>query len=289
MRLGSALLAALLLATGVASGQPSPGSDDAARAPRDLIADGLYLESGMGDYAGAAAVYSSVADRDDVPEHLRSEALLRLGLARERLGDVAAAEADYARLLSELPTSRWAEDARSRVQSIEEDRKRVRTLPVAYDFTADTGGLFHSRTRSHKGSLEHEVLDDEAGRHEVAAWRTYVAAREDDLTQVGFDEGVHVRGRLELTLRAVAFPAHLVFFLVDADGRRFGTATQVVRPEDGWRRLRFAPGDFRDRASGTEEAYHAEGITNLWIQDVTGYSSTDRGENVIWIDELILE
>lgn len=264
-------------------------AEEPVPSPRDVLADGLYLESGMGDYAGASKRYESILAREDVPDHLRAEALVRVGLARERLGEVEAAESAYRLLLKDLSSSRWAEDARSRIQSIEEDRKRVRALPVAYTFTTDTGGLFHARTRSHKGSLSHEVLDDETGRHEVASWRTYVVAREDDLTQVGFGDDVVVHGRLTLTLRAVSFPAHLVFFLVDADGRRFGTATQVVRPEEGWRTLRFAASDFRDRASGGEEGYIGKPITNLWIQDVTGYSSTDRGENIIWLDELRLE
>lgn len=257
--------------------------------PRDLIADGLYLETGMGDYAGAADLYQQVAADADAPEHLRAEATLRLGLAREALGQEAEAEAAYRELVDRAPTSRWVEDARSRLQGFEEDRKRVRALPVRYTFDADTGGLFHARTRSHKGSLEHEVLEDSAGRHAVASWRTYVVAREDDLTQVGFAPDVEVEGRLSLRLRAVSFPAHLIFFLVDADGRRFGTTTQVVRPEDGWRLLSFGPSDFRDRSGGAETRYQSEAITNLWIQDVTGYSSTDRGENIIWIDDLSLE
>ena len=256
--------------------------------PRDIIADGLYLESGMGDYAAAAARYRELTQRDGVAEHLLAEAWFRLGRAEERLGKIADAELAYQHILGEMGVSRWAEDARSRLQSIEEDRKRVRGLPVRYLFTEDTGGLFHARTHSHKGSLSHEVLEDHVGRHEVASWRTYVAAREDDLAQVGFAADVTVRGDLAVVVRAVNFPAHLVFFLVDAEGRRFGTATQVVRPEDGWKRLEFEPGDFRDRASGSEDPYAAEPITNLWIQDVTGYASTDRGENILWLDELDL-
>ncbi len=274
------LLASLLLA-GPAHAQSRP--DDTAR---DIIADGLYLESGMGDFRAAAARYRELTLRDDVPEHVLAEAWFRLGRAEERLGNVGPAELAYKHILEEMSVSRWAEDARSRLQSIEEDRKRVRVLPVQFEFTEDTGGLFHARTHSHKGTLGHEVLVDDEGPHGVAVWRTYVAAREDDLTQVGFAAGVTVKGELTLLLRAVNFPAHFVFFLVNDEGRRYGTATQVVRPEDGWKRLSFSADDFRDRASGSEDPYAPEPITNLWIQDVTGYASTDRGENIIWIDEL---
>ena len=282
MRIAVALLLTGLLAT-AAHAQSRDGEQ-----PRDLIADGLYLESGMGDYAGAAARYRELTERTDVADHLLAEAWFRLGRAEERLGNVEPAEVAYQHILDSMAASRWAEDARSRLQSIEEDRKRVRGLPVKFQFTDDTGGLFHARTHSHKGTLAHEVLEDHEGSHRVASWRTYVAAREDDLTQVGFAPGVVVRGDLALELRAVNFPAHLVFFLVDEEGRRFGTATQVVRPEDGWKRLEFSARDFRDRASGSEDPYSPEAITNLWIQDVTGYASTDRGENIIWIDELDL-
>jgi len=275
------------LLVGLLLGTPALAADGEPPA-REVIADGLYLESGMGDHEGAARQYESVLARADVPEHLRAEAYLRLGLARERLEEVGKAEEAYAALIAELPGSRWAEDARSRLQSLQEDRMRVRSLPLLFTFDASTDGLFHARTRAHKGALNHEVLQDESGEHAVASWRTYVVAREDDLTQVGFGDGVFVRGDLTIKLRAVAFPAHLVFFLVDAEGRRFGTATQVVRPEEGWRTLTFTAADFRNRASGAEAGYTAEPITNLWVQDVTGYASTDRGENVIWIDELAL-
>jgi len=281
-RLAALLFASLLAVSAHAQSRPGDSA-------RDVIADGLYLESGMGDFAAAAERYRELTERTDVPEHVLAEAWFRLGRAEERLGNVQPAEAAYQHILEEMAVSRWAEDARSRLQSIEEDRKRVRGLPVRYAFTEDTGGLFHARTHSHKGTLEHEVLEDNDGRHEVAVWRTYVAAREDDLTQVGFAAGVTVKGELTLLLRAVNFPAHYVFFLVNAEGRRFGTATQVVRPEDGWKRLSFSADDFRDRASGSEDPYAPEPITNLWIQDVTGYASTDRGENIIWIDELGLQ
>ena len=119
------------------------GSNDEAlqqTEARRLIAEALYQESGVGDYNAALAIYEEVVARgDELPSSLGAEAWMRMGLAQEVLGQTARAEDTYARLLESYSQSSWAADARSRLRSLEEDRKVVRKLPVFYSFDKDLG------------------------------------------------------------------------------------------------------------------------------------------------------
>lgn len=255
---------------------------------RARMADAVYLESGTGDLRGALRAYSQLSLTQGVPADIAAEATLRLGLAREALGEAGEAEEAYRDLLERFPSTLWATEARSRLQSLEEERKVVRSLPIRFDFDSDVAGLFHAPSRSTKGRLTHEQVDREGGLEGVVAWETYVIGGEDDLIVVGFDPSLRVQGDVELSVHARSFPVHLSFFLIDQAGTRYGTTTRVVRPEQGWKHLVVSASDFSDRSAGaTGGGYepHA-GITYLMIQDATGYSSTDRGENVILIDNL---
>ena len=255
---------------------------------RAEMADALYLESGMGDLRAALRAYSKLSVTEGVPREIAAEATLRMGLAREALDEPQDAEAAYRDLLERFPATIWAADARARLQSLEEARKTVHELPVRYTFDAGVGGLFHAPSRSTKGRLSHEQVDREGELEGVVAWETYVIGGEDDLIVVGFDPALTVHGDVELSVHARSFPVHLSFFLVDKAGTRYGTTTRVVRPEQGWKHLVVNADDFSDRSAGASGGAYAarDGISYLMIQDATGYSSTDRGENLILIDNL---
>jgi len=272
------IAAALLLASSAVAAEPIDG--------RGRIAEALYLESGMGDYRGATALYQGVVQAGEaVDAPLRAEACFRMGLAYERLGEADAAEAAYEKLLASFGTTSWAEDGRFRLRSLDEDRKQVTALPVGFDFSDGLDGLYHARNRVHKGRLVHEQADGGG----VVAWRTHVVSGEDDIVVVGFGPGLAVRGELELRVQARTFPTHLAFFWVDTNGRRYGTSTVVVRPEEGWRELSLTARDFQDRGSAAGAGFDPQhGVAFLMVQDVTGYSSTDRGDNVVLLDDLTI-
>lgn len=282
------LLALLLPAVALAQAPPDRAAKVEARAQ---MAEALYLESGLGDYEAARDVYKSLVDRSaELDEGTAAEACMRLGLAHERLEDVAEAEAAYEEVLRKYPNTGWSTDASQRLRSLDEDRKQVQQLPVAWDFEQDLGGLFHARNRAQKGRLTWELSSDGPHAPGIAVWQTYVTGGEDDLAVVGFDEALTVQGQVSLQIRTRNFPAHLVFFLVDTEGGRYSSATTVVRPEQGWRTVALGPSDFVDRSRGPQErVFQAQtGITYLMVQDVTGYSSTDRGENVLQLDDLAI-
>lgn len=288
-----AMLALVLLATpAAAEGPPTAEPPLSPLEARGLVAEALLLESGAGDYRRACDTYRALLARSDgLPDILVSEALLRLGLAHETLAggpealvleEADRAESAFQELLERFPTTRWADDARYRLRSLEEHRKIVPALPTRFSFDADVGGLFHARSRRHKGRLGQETNDGEG----VAAWRSYVIGGEDDLLMVRFAQKESRPLSVRVRVSARNFPAHLTFFLVDVDGVNHATQVRNVRPEDGWVTLSFKPEDFSSLGADRSTKVGARPIRYLMIQDVTGHSSTDRGENIVLFDDL---
>ena len=282
-----ACLALLLLLLGSATARADEASPEIHA--RALMADALFLESGMGDFRGALRLYREIVETTaSTPTGLIAEAWLRMGLAHEALGEVEQAESAYQSLLAAHATVAWASDARSRLQSLDEDRRMVRSLPVAFAFDEDVGGLFHARSRPNKGRIDHETVEVGGQQEGLVSWRTYVTSGEDDLLVLGFDRGLLVHGDIGVRVRAVQFPVHLSFILVDREGTRFVSLTFIVRPEEGWQQLALEALDFQDRSEGSGGASYRPrtGLGFLMIQDVTGHNSTDRGENLILLDDL---
>ncbi|MCK6526339.1 hypothetical protein L6R50_01840 [Myxococcota bacterium] len=266
-----------------------PGDDLRAR---ELLGDGLYLESGMGDYRGAVERYRQAAALSDVDPGTRGEVLFRLGHALERLGERAEAGAAFQGVL-DLPTgrSRWSEPARVRLTRIRESEGAVRDLPAALDFERDGGGWQHSSHYAAKGTVQ-RVEDAAIARtgSGVLEWRTTVVAREDDLIYLPLDTEPQAPRRVSFAVRTTAFTARLFLFAVLADGSRYSSPGFVVSPADGWihRDLHLAS-DFRPIAgqvSGTP--LDPSRIKFLMLQDATGYFSTDRGENRILLDDFLV-
>jgi len=291
-RLGVGLALLLVAAPAVADDPPTADPPLTALEARGLVAEALLLESGAGDYRGACDKFRELLSRSDgLPDILVSEALLRLGLAHEALAggpenlvleQADRAEAAFQELLDRFPTTRWADDARHRLRSLEEHRKIVPELPTKFRFDEDVGGLYHARSRRHKGRLEHETADGEG----VAAWRSYVIGGEDDLLMVRFAQKKPRPLSVKVRVSARNFPAHLTFFLVDVDGVNHATKARNIRPEEGWVQLTFTPSDFSSLSVDRSAKLGDRPIRYLMIQDVTGHSSTDRGENVVLFDDL---
>ncbi|MEE2829294.1 MAG: hypothetical protein VX498_08910 [Myxococcota bacterium] len=282
-----AVLAGLLLSAGSAPLQADEGLSRLEA--HKLIADALYLESGMGEYERAAAIYSEVLKNSGAlgPE-VQAEAAHRRAMAFEALGRAEEAERAYLLLLDRFDSTSWSVEARSRLQALQQARKTVRSLPIDYDFEAGLAGLFHSPTRSTKGRLEQQSAPAGSAGGGVAVWRTRVVASEDDLLLLAFDGRLKVRGEVSLRVRSERFPAHLSFVLEDEAGQRFASKSLRVRPQDGWTELTIRAPQFR--SAGEEErrgAYRArDGMAYLIIRDLTGFSSTDRGENRLLLDDL---
>jgi len=264
-----------------------PSADDQART---LIGEGLYLESGMGEYREATDRYRQAAALPGVGPAVRAEVLFHLGEARERLGDLrAAADAYRGAAESRVPRSPWVEPARARLGRLLEAEASIRLLPALLDFERDLGGWQHSSHYAGKGTVQlaADPRPDRDGA-KVLEWRTSVASREDDLIYLPLSPGDAVLRDVRFQIRTTAFPARLFLFVVHADGSRFSSPGFVVSPDSGWTWQSFqVPGDFRPIA-GPARGPDPGRVKFLMLQDATGYFSTDRGENRILLDDFTL-
>jgi hypothetical protein len=97
-------------------------------------------------------------------------------------------------------------------------------------------------------------------------------------------------GHVELWLRTVDFPAHLILLMVEEEGTRFASGRYVVEPGDGWIRIRSELDDFY-LVPGEDVTRHPDPrrIEFLILQDATSTYSTDRGMNRILIDDVTVE
>ncbi len=275
-----ATLPALLLALITAA--PALGAPGTLEL-RARLADALYLESGMGDVRSALAVYQEIATAEQAPADLAGEALYRQALAHAALGEPQEAEATWLRLMDLYPAHDRAADALLRLDRLEQERRRVGSLPLRFAFDRDLEGLFHARALGHRGQLEHRLLDGDDGLQGVAAWRTWVTGEEDDRVTVGLAPELVFQGEITVEVRVETFPAHLALAVVDLDGRDFVTAPAVVQPGEGSVRLSWSASDLRQG----DDSWRPGAAARLELRDATGRRSTDRGENVILLDELV--
>ena len=250
---------------------------------RARLADALYLESGMGDYRGALAVYDELARSDGIPGDLAAEALLRQGLAHELLGEIEPAEAAWLRLLELHPSSSRAADALLRLDRLERTRQQITSLPVDLSFARDLGGLLHARSARDRGQLDQGLVDVRGALDGIAAWRRWVAAGETDHVALGFADGLDLQGRVQLEVLTENFPVHLLFRIIDRAGRAHDSETLVVTPDQGWVEVTLGSSDF---TSGPYPWTPSAGLGRFEIHDITGRRSTDRGESQILLDDL---
>lgn len=256
--------------------------------PDALLAEALYLESGMGDYRGALAIYRDLAEMDDLLPGLAADVLLRAALAHEAIGELAEAEAPLLRLSEAFPDTPQAEVARHRLEARARAEARAASLPANLTFDTDTGGLRKGPGASGRGRIEHELIDDGSGLAGVAAWRTRVVAGKDDAVVLGLDPALPFQGDVRFRVRAGRFPAFLEPRLLLPDGTTFAAEVWEVGPEQGWVVIELSSADFRSAGVVPVPFRQGTGVEGIEIRDTTGLRSTDEGDNPIFLDDLIV-
>ncbi len=280
-------LIALLLASPAAA---QPGEGDAWQRARTLIAEGMYLESGLGDYAGAAELYRQGLGIANLPAELEAELLFRLAEGSERLGDLEGASESFQRLLDEHGTEEpWGGMAHGRILRLAEHSRRIFELPVEHRFTGDTGAWLHTGGYQRQGQIEW-TGDVGHGAGGALVWSSPVVGQELDQIYLVFSTPSPRVTSVELWLRAVDFPAHLILLMVEEEGTRFASGRYVVEPGDGWIRIRSELDDFY-LFPGEDVTRHPDPrrIEFLILQDATSTYSTDRGMNRILVDDVTVE
>jgi len=284
-------LAALLLAlpAGAQDGLTSAGGDS-WRDARALLSEAMYLESGLGDVQAACDLYEEGLRLPGLDDEMEAELLFRLGSGRERMGQSDEAASAFQTLLDRHGSRRpWGDLGHQRSLRVAERIQQIDQLPVGHDFDVGVGEWLHSGGYERQGSLQ---WTGDVGRTAEGAllWESPVRGQVRDDIYLSFSSPSPRVERVELWVRAVDFPAHLILSLVEEGGVRFASGLYVVEPADGWTRIGSEIDDFY-LFPGDDATRHPDpgNITFLVLEDATATYSTDRGQNRLLIDDVTVE
>jgi hypothetical protein len=282
----SLILALLVLAPSFASAE-----DEAAwTKARAAIAEGMFMESGLGDFSGACKAYERGLAVEGLEPELEAELLIRLAAGREMLGDLDTASEILEQLLARHATVQpWAELAHLRLLRLAEHGRRIPALPLVMGFDAGTEAWLHAGRHGSRGSL---AWADELGHESpgVMVWQSQVLTQARSDVYLCFSSPSPVLNRVELWVTAVDFPAHLILFLVEEGGSRFASGHYVIEPSAGWVHIRSDLDDFF-LFPGEDVTRHPDPrkVEFLILEDATATYSTDRGMNRVIVDDVRLE
>ncbi len=241
--------------------------------------EGLLKEAGDGDAGAAQEWYRGLLA--GLPENDPSRGELHYWLGRTSyLGnDVEAARRDL-KAASKDPTS--APHAQALLGQIDAKELRIRRLPVTHDFRLGTAHWLHSWQHGDKGTIEALPLPPDG--EPAMAWRTTVKDREDDQVVCYFDEPRPGPTRIRMSLRSEHFPAYVLPSLHDDRGRRYAPDEPIAVSTDRWVPVELDVSEFLPREGN--QPLQPEDLDALVLQDVTAFFSSDRGANVLYVDEV---
>jgi hypothetical protein len=246
--------------------------------------EGLYdarlVEAADGNAVLALQYYQELLPEDMSRKYpLRPEILYWLGRARFMAGDLDGA-------VVALREAAMSPDEKKKAEAllahIEMTRKGVTTLPVRWNFEEGPGSLVRGADAPAAGGLTVRSVG-EAER--VLAWDTVVRAQEIDRLSFSFSGDQEVR-EIYFRARAGSFPAEIQVLLHSADGTRFSAPLSII-PTEEWVDIRLPIVLFRtlDPLPGAS----LTAVRRVEIQDITGYLSSDRGDNTIFLDDFLVQ
>jgi hypothetical protein len=241
--------------------------------------EGLLKEAGNGDSSGAQEWYEGLLA--GLPDDDPSTGELHYWLGRTQYldGNVEGARKEL-KAASDDPTA--APHALALLGQIDAQELRIRRLPVTHDFRLGTAHWLHSWQHGDKGHIEALPLPPDG--EPAMAWSTTVKDREDDQVVCYFDDPKPPPSSIRMSIRSENFPAYVLLSLHDDRGRRYAPDEPVAVPTDRWVPVELAIDDFLPR-EGNQPLRPGE-LEALVLQDVTAFFSSDRGANVLYVDEV---
>ena len=255
-----------------------------------LIAEGLYLESALGDYAAATNLYERGLEREGLEPEQQAELMFRAASGHERLGDPVLATQLFEALLDDHAAEEpWADLAHQKLLHLAERERQIGRIPHTLSFDDGADAWLHSGGYQRRRGLE---WTDEVGHAAPGAvvWQSWVLTQARDEVYLAFTSPSPPLHSVELWIRAIDFPAHLILFLVEEGGSRFASGLYVIEPAEGWVRIRSSLDDFF-LFPGEDVTRHPrpQHVEFLLLEDATATYSTDRGINRILLDDVRLE
>lgn len=270
---GSLLLAAWLLP---ALAPPAAAQD--LRAWQGMH-EGLLKEAAEGDAAAAQEWYRGLLASLPADDPSAGELHYWLGRASYLEGDIEAARREL-KLAGEDPTA--APHAKALLGQIDAQELRIRRLPVTHDFRLGTAHWLHSWQHGDKGTIEALPLPPTG--EPAMAWTTTVTDREDDQIVCYFDNPTPAPTSIRMSLRSESFPAYVLPSLHDDRGRRYAPDEPIAIPTDRWVPVELTVADFLPREGN--QPLQPQDLEAFVLQDVTAFFSSDRGANIVYVDEV---
>lgn len=230
----------------------------------------------------AIAIYEALIAQIPQGDEQRGEILYWLGRARWSAGDLEGARRS-------LESASRYRSARSRVRILlgrmDAEKKAVERLPHRAEFRLTTDPWVRGWERGRSTDLS---LSDQDKSRSVS-WRTEVEEGESDFLIFG----LHLDGdrltSIDVQLRSASLQGRYRFLMEDEDGQLWTTAVKSV-PTDRWTKISLLVSDFV-RADAQTDRSRPDGRKLRWVilRDVTSLHTDQRGENILFMDNLVLK
>lgn len=239
--------------------------------------EGRLMQAADGDTEQAIEWYQGLLGALAETDPLRPELQYWLGRALFGQGDHRSARTALGFAVEDAEVG---ELALALLARIDKSEKRISSLPIHHDFLEDTEHWLRDWRHASKGEIR---VEPAPGGDSALAWNTRVTEREDDEISLAFDTSAVTPEIFRLSLRSSRFPSHVLPVIYDSRGHRFSLESPIEVPMDGWAALdlnlkMFTLGEGR-----------IQGVSAFVLQDMTAFYSTDRGPNVIFLGDVVVQ
>jgi len=239
--------------------------------------EGRLMQAADGDTEQAIEWYQGLLGALSETDPLRPELQYWLGRALFSQGDKRSARTT---LSFAVDDEQVGDLARALLARIDRSEKRISSLPIHHDFLNGTEQWLRDWKHASKGEVK---VEPAPGGHSALAWYTRVTEREDDELSLAFDPEAVTPEVFRLSLRSSRFPSHVLPVIYDSRGRRFSIERPIEVPMDGWSALELTLNMF------TLGEGRIQGVSAFVLQDMTAFYSTDRGPNVIFLGDVVVQ
>jgi hypothetical protein len=230
----------------------------------------------------AIAIYEALIAQIPQGDEQRGEILYWLGRARWSAGDLAGARRS-------LESASRYRSARARVRILlgrmDAEKKAVERLPYRAEFRLNTDPWVRGWERGRSTDL---ALADQDGTRSLS-WRTEVEEGASDFLLFGMHLDDDRLSIIEVQMRSGSLQGRYRFLLEDEDGQLWTAPVQSVST-DRWTKVSLPLSEFV-RADAQTDSSRPDGRKLKWVilRDVTSLHTDQRGENVLYIDNLVLK
>jgi hypothetical protein len=237
--------------------------------------EGMLLEAYDQDTEQAIDWYRGLVTAlpDDDPTH--DELNYWLGRAYFEVNDPEAA----IETLRTLSSPR----AQALTQRIEAHLDRITDLPIHNSFLDGLGSWRHSWQHGQSGSVSLGAPED---GDPALEWSTIVSDQQEDSIRIVFNPDTATPSIFRFSMRSTSFPGYILPTVHDSTGYRFSVLEPILVPKGEWTAIEIYVDDMRPSEGGPRRP--VGGISGFELRDVTAFHGTDRGDNTLYLGDVVI-